>query len=111
MRPDNLVGIVFNIPLFSAHSQTYEVKEANESKLFHGHWELKLEWIPTSFSVPYEITILVNKVVDNKMMFTLNEKNNRSHTGTYNLSKKIVKDKECNSIVGLRDVFYKLGQF
>ena len=110
MRPDSLVGMIFNIPLFSAHTQTYVVKEANESKL-PGHWELKLEWIPTSYSVPEEISILVNKVVDYRMMFTMFEKNKRSHTGTYNLSKVIVKDKECNSIAGLRDVFYKLGQF
>lgn len=110
MKPDSLVGMVFNIPVFSAHSQTYKVKEANESKL-PGHWELKLEWIPTSFSVPGEIIILVNKVVDNKMMFTMFEKNKRSHTGTYNLSKVIVKDKECNTIDGLKNVFYKLGQF
>ena len=110
MSPNSLIGEVFSIPVFSALSQQYVVKVVEESKM-PGHLTIQLEWIPSSYSVPEEISILVNPVVDNKMLFTLIERNNKSHTGTYNLSKKIVKVTECNTMDKLRDVFEKLGNF
>ena len=110
MSPNSLIGEVFSIPVFSALSQQYVVKVVEESKL-PGHWTIQLEWIPSSYSVPNEISILVNPVVNNKMMFILIERNNKSHTGTYNLSKKIVDRTECNTMNGLRDMFQKLGTF
>ena len=110
MSPNSLIGKVFTIPIFSAFRQQYTIKELEESKM-PGHWVIKLEWIPSSYSVPHEISILVNPVVNNKMMFALIERNNKSHTGTYNLSKKIVDRTECNTMNGLRNIFQKLGEF
>ncbi len=109
MRPDNLVGKIFNIPLFSATTQTYKIFDVRESGL-PGHWLLKLEWIPSQFDVPYCIDILVNRVVDNKMMFTMTEINNLSKK-TLSLSKKIVNRTECDTIEKLEQIFFRLGQF
>ena len=109
MRPDSLVGKIFNIPLFSAANQQYKIFDVRESGL-PGYWLLKLEWIPNMYQVPHQIDIVVNRVVDNKMMFTMTEINN--HSGkTLSLNKKIVKVTECNTMDKLRDVFEKLGNF
>ena len=110
MSPNSLIGKVFTIPVFSALSQQNTIKEIEESKM-PGHWVIKLEWIPSSYSVPSEISILVNPVVNNKMMFTMLEKNDKSHTGTYTLSKQIVNRDECGTINGLQTIFEKLGTF
>ena len=108
MRPDSLLGMIFNIPLFSALEQEYQIIDVRESGL-PGHWLLKLEWLPTKYSVPHQIDILVNRVVDNKMMFTMTEINNHSKK-TLSLNKKIVNRTECDTIEKLEKIFYKLGE-
>ena len=38
MKPNDLIGMEFNIPVFSAIAQGYKVKEAME--IWPGRWEL-----------------------------------------------------------------------
>ena len=105
MKANNLIDEVFVIPLYSAHSQTYIVKEANESKL-PGHWELILERVPSTYSVPDKIKINVNPVVDFKMMFTLYD----IDMGRNLMLNKIIKNrKECDTLGKIKVIFEKLG--
>lgn len=73
MKPNDLIGKVFDMPLFHAQMQQYKVKAVVEVTNMPGGWEIRLEWIPSSYSVPEELIIKMNRVVNGKMAITLNE--------------------------------------
>lgn len=108
MKPNDLIGEVFTIPVFSATSQKYKLKDAIE--IWPGRWEFRLDYLPSSFSVPEEIKIEVDKMDNFKKLFTLSEYNNKTKL-VHSLNKKIIKDSECNSMTGLKKVFFTLGEF
>ena len=105
MKADKLVGMQFKVPLYSAYKQEYLIKEVNESNL-PGHWELILERVPGTYSVPDKIKINVNPVVDFKMMFTLYD----IDMGRNLMLNKIIKNrKECDTLGKIKVIFEKLG--
>ena len=110
MKPNDLIGEVFSIPVFHAMSQQYMVKEVEENNKMPGHWTIRLEWIPSSYSVPHELIIQIERAVNQKRMFTLIEITNDTNN-KYALSKNLVKDEECSTMEKLRKVFEKLGTF
>ena len=110
MKPNDLIGMEFNIPVFSALSQGYRVKEAME--IWPGRWEFRLDYIKSNFSVPEKIKIEVDKNSpgNGKKIFTLSEYNNRTGA-VHQLNVKIVEDSESNTMVDLKKVFFTLGDF
>lgn len=108
MKPNDLIGEVFTIPVFSAISQQYKVREVIE--IWPGRWEFKLDYIKSNFSVPEEIKIEVDKMDNFKKLFTLSEYNNKTKL-VHSLNKKIINDSECNRMSGLKKVFFTLGEF
>ena len=112
MSPNKLVGVVFTIPVFTALYQKYIVKEVSVLRTPAGtmNYELKLDWIPSSYSVPHELIIQIERAVNQKRMFTLIEINNDTNN-KYALSKNLVKDEDCSTMEKLRKVFQKLGEF
>ena len=110
MKPNDLIGMEFNIPVFSAFTQEYRVREAME--IWPGRWEFRFDYIKSNYSVPEKIKIEVDKNSpgNGKKIFTLSEYNNR--TGAVNqLNTKIIEDSESNTMADLKKVFFALGAF
>lgn len=112
MKPNKLIGEIFTIPIFAAYHQKYIVKDVIEVRTPAStiNYELKLDWVPSSYQVPHEIIIQIERAVNQKRMFTLIEINEYSlHKNA--ISKKLIKDIDCSTMGKLRKTFEKLGTF
>ena len=104
MKPDKLKGMHFTIPLFCAETQEYIVKDSME--VLPTNWELRLEKMQSNYSVPENIKIVINKLDNNRLNFILYEINKSGDC--HHFFEKTVNIKECNSLVGLKNVIQKL---
>ena len=79
MKPQDLEGMEFSIPLFSANTQMYkctEVKDYVNSQNPKKQYELYFEWIPSSYSVPMKMRLDVLLSNSNNVDLILFEKRN-----------------------------------
>lgn len=106
--PTFLVGIEFNIPLYNAMRQTYicnEVKETTHgSYLDHKEYIISFNWIPTSYSVPEKIEMLL--FIPNHgdtSLLTISEITNKGNK--FELVKKTWKKEKLNTLNSLKEIF------
>ena len=79
MKPQDLEGVEFTIPVFNAATQMYkctEVKDYVNSQNPKKQYELYFEWIPSSYSVPLKMRLDVLLSNSNNVDLILFEKRN-----------------------------------
>ena len=81
MKPQDLVDMSFTIPVFNAATQMYKCTEVKDYvDVTKKGYELYLEWIPSSYSVPMKMRLDVLLSNSNNVDLILFEK---LHSGKY----------------------------
>ena len=109
MKPQDLINMMFTIPVFNAATQMYkciEVIDYVSAQNPKKQYELYLEWIPTSYSVPSKMRLDVLLSNSNNVDLILFEK---LSSGNYErIHHKVYTRTHISSVKNIEDALKRL---